>query len=240
MTLALDARFTAEVGMPAGRFSVDVELRLDRGVLVLFGPSGSGKSVCLQGLVGAAPVTRGHVRIVGETVVDVAQGVSVPSHLRRVGYVPQHHALFPFCDVTENVVFGLPRADRRRVPEPVEALIEELGIGHLRRAMPTGLSGGERQRVALARALAVSPRLLVLDEPFASIDRAGKDELLDVLARVLEQRNLPAVLVTHDPREAQRVGDAVVRFERGRSVGVVAPSELEGDPESSRVSPRGA
>jgi molybdate transport system ATP-binding protein len=235
MTLAVDARFTAEVGAGESRFAVDVELALSKGVLVLFGPSGCGKSVTLQALVGSARITCGHVSLGGEPLVDVAKGIEVPSHQRRIGYVPQHHALFPFCDVTENVTFGLPRPSRHRIPDEVEALIEEFGIAHLRRAMPQGLSGGERQRVALARALAVSPRLLVLDEPFASIDRAGKDELLECLATVLERRGMPAVLVTHDPREARRIGHVVVRFERGRSVGTLAPEGLDETPtESSR------
>jgi len=230
VTLAVDARFTAEVGEGDSRFTVEVELALPSGVLVLFGPSGSGKSVTLQALVGASHVTSGHISLGGEAIIDVARGVEVPSHLRRIGYVPQHHALFPFCDVTENVTFGLPRSSRRRVPPEVEALIEEFGLAHVRAAMPEGLSGGERQRVALARALAVAPRLLVLDEPFASIDRAGKDALLDCLAGVLERRRLPAVLVTHDSREAKRIGSVVVGFERGRTIGPVELREHDDAP----------
>lgn len=226
MSAVLDASFATTVGLGEGAFTVEATFRLERGVLVLFGPSGSGKSLCLQTLVGAVPPRRGSCSLAGETLFDVERGLDVPSHRRRIGYVPQHHALFPFCDVTSNVVFGLPRPERRRVPAEIEALIDELGLGHLRRAMPSRLSGGERQRVALARALAVRPRLLVLDEPFASIDATGKAELLDVLASVLERRGLPAVLVTHDPREAVRIGDSVVRFERGRSVEQVRPDAL--------------
>ncbi len=218
MTAAVDARFRASVGEGEGAFSVEVEFTLERGVLVLFGPSGSGKSLTLQAIVGAARADRGSLAVLGQTVFDVERAIDVPSHRRRIGYVPQHHSLFPFCSVFENVVFGLPRAQRRTVSRETHDLIEELGIGHLRSAMPDTLSGGERQRVALARALAVGPRLLVLDEPFASIDRQGKNELLGMLKALLTRRNLPALLVTHDPSEARAVGDTVVTFERGRSL----------------------
>jgi molybdate transport system ATP-binding protein len=229
MRPVLEAAFTVTVGRDPDAFTLEAELLLDEGVLVLFGPSGSGKSLCLQTLVGAASPQRGFFRLGGETVFDRARGLEVPTHLRRIGYVPQHHALFPFCSVRDNVLFGLPTEARRRMPEGVRTLMEEVGIAALAEAMPERLSGGERQRVALARALAVSPRLLVLDEPFASIDGDGKRELLAVLRRVLESRGVPAVLVTHDPVEARTMGTHVVRFARGKTLGTVSPQAL-GEP----------
>ncbi len=223
---ALEADFALTAGAGEAAFSLEVKFELARGVLVLFGPSGSGKSLTLQAIVGAVAPRRGFARIRGEALFDLERGIAVPAHRRRVGYVPQHHALFPFCDVLDNVVFGLPRAARRRPGPAIDALIDELGLGDLRRAMPERLSGGERQRVALARALAVEPRLLVLDEPFASIDHEGRAELYAVLRALLARRDLPALLVTHDPLEAIEVGDAVVRYERGRTIGQDHPRSL--------------
>jgi molybdate transport system ATP-binding protein len=223
---AVEAEFALRVGRGEAAFDLEVVFTLDEGVLVLFGPSGSGKSLTLQACVGAVAARRGKLRVRGETVFDVAAGIDLPAHQRRIGYVPQHHALFPFCDVLANVTFGLERARRKRPGPEIDALIEELGLARLRTAMPERLSGGERQRVALARALAVEPRLLVLDEPFASIDLEGRAALIDTLRGMLERRNLPALLVTHDPLEAMRVGDRVVRFERGRTAGEHEPAAL--------------
>jgi molybdate transport system ATP-binding protein len=226
MEPALEARLAARVGAEPAAFPLDVELRLERGILVLFGPSGAGKSLTLQALAGLVPVRRGFVRVRGAALYDAAGGIDTPAHRRRIGYVPQHHALFPFCDAAANVAFGLPWRERRPGSERVRALLEEVGIAHLAGARPESLSGGERQRVALARALAVEPRLLLLDEPFASIDRAGRSALWATLRAVLERRGTPAVLVTHDAGEARRVGQAAVRLEEGRSVAAGRPEDV--------------
>jgi molybdate transport system ATP-binding protein len=226
MEPALEARIAARVGSVPGAFPLDVELRLERGILVLFGPSGAGKSLTLRALAGLLPVQAGFVRVGGTALYDAERRVDAPAHQRRIGYVPQHHALFPFCDAAANVGFGLPWRERRPGSPRVRALLEEVGIPHLARARPESLSGGERQRVALARALAVEPRLLLLDEPFASIDRAGRSALWATLRAVLERRGTPAVLVTHDAGEARRVGHAAVLLEEGRSVAAGRPEDV--------------
>jgi molybdate transport system ATP-binding protein len=225
---ALEARFEIVVGRAAAPFRLQVELRLDRGVLVLFGPSGSGKSLTLQAIVGVVRPRSGFLRVRGSSLYDSAGGVWVPPHRRQVGYVPQHHALFPFCTVRENVAFGLPRRERNGTSTVVGELLAELGLVELASSHPDELSGGERQRVALARALAVRPKLLVLDEPFASIDHEGRSELRAVLKRTLERRGTPAVFVTHDPAEAAELGDRVVRFARGRSTVAGSPADVLG------------
>jgi len=223
---ALSMDVTIEVGAKKTAFSLAAKVELERGVLVLFGPSGSGKSLTVQALAGLVRPTRGFVRVGGETVFDAANDVFQPPHRRRIGYVPQHHSLFPFLDVEQNVAFGLPRAERKPGNPAVLALLEELGIAHLRNSRPARLSGGERQRVALARALAVKPRLLLLDEPFASIDELGKTELRRAVRDALERHGTPAVLVTHDPQDAMDLGDLVVRFERGRTVETGTPEAI--------------
>jgi molybdate transport system ATP-binding protein len=162
----------------------------------------------------------------GDLLFDGARRLHVPAHRRRIGYVPQHHALFPFLDVAENVVFGLPRRQRRRQSPEVQGLLAELGLSHLAAAPPSSLSGGERQRVALARALAVKPRLLLLDEPFAALDGRSRVELRETLRRALSLHDTPAVFVTHDPEEALALGQRLVRFERGRTEQSGAPAAL--------------
>ena len=223
---ALEARFQLEVGRGEDAFRLEAELALDRGVLVLFGPSGSGKSLTVQALAGLVRPVRGHIRLGSRTLFDSDARTHVPAHDRRIGYVPQNHGLFPFCDVSANVAFGLPRRDRRRDHPRVRALLEELKLEHLAHARPATLSGGERQRVALARALAVEPALLLLDEPFASIDADGRAEVRDVLRATLERHGTPAVFVTHDRDEAASLGRRIVRFERGRTLPAAPPTVL--------------
>ena len=225
---ALEAAFAVHVGTPGHAFQVEVELTLDRGVLVLFGPSGSGKSMTLGALAGHLRPDRGRVVVGGRTLFDAETKTDVPPHRRRIGFVPQHHALFPFCDVTANVAFGLPRRERRRDNPDVLAVMEELGLTHLAAARPESLSGGERQRVALARALVVKPDLMLLDEPFASIDQRGRVALRAAVREALERHSTPAVFVTHSVEEALEVGDTLALYERGRTTAQGDPRELLG------------
>jgi molybdate transport system ATP-binding protein len=194
---ALEARIAIAVASGALSFAVRAELSLGAGVLILFGPSGVGKTLTVQAIAGLLEPASGWIRAAEDVLFDKERRIDVPAHKRRIGYVPQQTSLFPFLSVAENVVFGLPRAQRKRSPE-ILALMDELGIRHLADARPASLSGGERQRVALARALAVKPRLLLLDEPFASIDQEGRASLRRMLRRTLASRGVPAVFVTHD------------------------------------------
>jgi molybdate transport system ATP-binding protein len=220
---ALRATFTMRVGAPPNEFALEVSLELDAGVLVLFGPSGAGKTLTLKGLAGLVAVAEGRVQVGDETMLDTAHGVSVPPHARRIGYVPQGAALFPFLDVASNVTFGLPRAAR---PHDARPWLDALGVAHLATAMPASLSFGERQRVALARALAVRPKLLLLDEPFASVDEDGTESLRELVRETVSTRGVPVVLVTHDKADAAALGDRLVRFVRGRTVASGSVEEM--------------
>jgi molybdate transport system ATP-binding protein len=225
---ALDAHLSIAVGAGERSFAVEADLGLEAGVLVLFGPSGVGKTLTLQALAGLLPGVRGHLRAGGEVLLDSSRGLDVPAHARRIGYVPQQHALFPFLDVAGNVAFGLPRRERRGASPRVRALLDELGLLPLSSARPGSLSGGERQRVALGRALAVEPRLLLLDEPFASIDEEGRAALQKLVRAAIDRRRMPAVLVTHHAGEAIALGDRLVRFERGRTAEAGDPRAILG------------
>jgi molybdate transport system ATP-binding protein len=209
---ALDARISVRVGEGDQTFHVQAELLLESGVLVLFGPSGAGKSLTLRALTGLSDVTSGHVRVGEVTLLDADKRVNVPVHERRIGYVPQEPSLFPFASVEANVGFALSK-DKRRGGE-VKAMMERLGIDKLARARPGSLSGGERQRVALARALVTAPRLLVLDEPFSSLDDDARASLQRVVEEVARDQRVPVVLVTHSRDEARALGSRFVRFER--------------------------
>src|SRR5206468_1195238 len=156
--------------MRRGDFALAVDLDLPgRGITALFGPSGSGKTTCLRAIAGLEQAGVRHVAVDGEVWHDAAQGVCVPTYRRALGYVFQEASLFPHLSVRGNLEFGQRRTagnERRFALDDITGL---LGIGQLLERAPANLSGGERQRVAIARALLASPRLLLLDEPLASL-----------------------------------------------------------------------
>jgi molybdate transport system ATP-binding protein len=219
-----------ELRRPSG-FTLDVALSLPgRGVSMLFGPSGCGKTTVLRCLAGLESGARGRVVVDGRPWQDTA--LWLPPQRRGVGVVFQDAALFPHLSVRANLEYG-----RARIPqgEPVPALdaaIELLGIGALLERRPDSLSGGERQRVAIARALAMAPRLLLLDEPLASLDAGRRAEVLPYLDALQRTLALPIVYVTHSLAEVARLAEHLVLMEGGRVVeaGAALPllARLEG------------
>lgn len=198
-------------------FSLDVSLAMPgRGVTAIFGPSGSGKTSLLRCIAGLERAGSGYLAVNGEVWQDDAAGVFVPVHRRSLGYVFQEASLFSHLDVRRNLDFGLRRvpAVQRRVS--LEQAIELLGLQALMRRMPGTLSGGERQRVAIARALATSPRLLLMDEPLASLDIARKAEILPYLERLHDELDMPVLYVSHAPDEVARLADHLVLLDAGR------------------------
>jgi molybdate transport system ATP-binding protein len=211
---AIQAHFKVE---HAG-FSLDVELNLPgRGVSALFGDSGSGKTSCLRCFAGLDQPAEGYLQVNGELWQDSAQGIFVPAHQRAVGYVFQEANLFAHLSVHGNLQYGLKRipAAQRRIA--LEQAVELLGIGHLLQRLPGKLSGGEQQRVGIARALLTSPRLLLLDEPLASLDLKRKQEVLPYLERLHEELHIPIVYVSHALDEVARLADHLVLMEAGRA-----------------------
>ncbi len=198
-------------------FSLDVALTLPgRGVTAIFGPSGSGKTSLLRSIAGLERAGSGRLVVNGELWQDDAAGVFMPVHRRPLGYVFQEASLFAHLDVARNLDFGMRRvpASQRRVP--LEQAIELLGLQKLMQRMPGTLSGGERQRVAIARALATSPRLLLMDEPLASLDVARKAEILPYLERLHDELDMPVLYVSHAPDEVARLADHLVLLDAGR------------------------
>jgi iron(III) transport system ATP-binding protein len=193
----------------------------------ILGASGSGKTTLLRIVAGFERPDNGEVRI-GEELVDDADRRFVASERRRIGYVPQEGALFPHLSVGRNVAFGLPRGPDRR--HRVDELLELVGLSGYRRRYPHQLSGGQQQRVALARALAIGPEIVLLDEPFSSLDAAMRSSVrADVLA-VLRQAGTTSILVTHDQDEALSMADQVAVLRHGVIAQLDTPAELYGRP----------
>ena len=213
--------------LPRGAFALDVALALPaRGVSALFGPSGCGKTTLLRCLAGLERAPGGRVAVDGEVWQDDAAGVFVPTHRRALGVVFQEASLFEHLDVRANVEFGWRRLapSERRVS--IEQAVDWTGIGALMQRATAGLSGGERQRVAIARALAVSPRLLLMDEPLAALDAARKAEILPAIERLNERSGITIVYVSHAIAEVARLADHVVLMDAGRAVASGPVGEL--------------
>jgi molybdate transport system ATP-binding protein len=216
-------------------FTLDAGWKVDDGVVVLFGPSGAGKTLTLQCLAGLVRPDSGSVRLGNRVLYDSTRGIHQPPRDRRLGLVFQGYALFPHLTVTENIGFGLsylPRSARRaRVTE----LLDRLGLGSVRDLRPAMLSGGQQQRVALGRALAVDPDLLLLDEPLSALDGPTRRALREDLARVLRGFGKAAVLVTHDLPEACQLADQIVVYDCGRVLQAGAKTEVLARPASPAV-----
>ncbi|MGE8360706.1 molybdenum ABC transporter ATP-binding protein [Pseudomonas sp.] len=198
-------------------FTLDVDLTLPgRGVTALFGHSGSGKTSCLRCFAGLDRPAEGLLQVNGEQWQDSAHGHFLPAHQRPVGYVFQEANLFPHLSVRRNLEYGLKRIPAANRHIELEQAVTLLGIDHLLQRMPANLSGGERQRVAIARALLTSPRLLLMDEPLASLDLKRKQEVLPYLERLHEELDIPVLYVSHAPDEVARLADHLVLLEDGQ------------------------
>lgn len=206
-------------------FSLDVDLRLpSNGVSVLFGPSGCGKTTLLRLVAGLEKTPGGRMAIGDEIWQDDKNWL--PPHRRPAGMVFQQAHLFAHLSVRGNLEYGwkrLPKADRR----DLAPVVELLGIAHLLDRKPAGLSGGEAQRVGIARALAVSPRLLLMDEPLSALDHSRKKEILPYLERLRDELGIPILYVTHSPDEVARLADHLVILEQGRVVAEGAFAALQ-------------
>jgi iron(III) transport system ATP-binding protein len=189
----------------------------------VLGPSGCGKTTLLRVIAGFERAAAGTVTI-GDVVVEDGRGRSVPPAKRRIGYVAQEGGLFPHLSVAANVGFALHRGGNRKAR--VVELLEFVDLAGLGGRRPDELSGGQQQRVALARALAPEPSLVLLDEPFASLDATLRVSLREDVARLLRTTKATVVLVTHDQEEALSLGDQVAVMREGRFVQVGTPTEV--------------
>ncbi len=215
--MSLDAALSVHLG----RFALEVAFRVDDGeLLALVGPNGAGKTTALCALAGLVALEHGRIALGGVVLDDPAAGVFVAPEARGIGFVFQDGRLFPHLSALQNVSFGLrsrgvPRSEcRTRARE----WLERMGLGALAHARASTLSGGEARKVALARALAISPRALLLDEPFASLDEDAKLDVRETLRRHLSSFRGPCVLVTHDPDDTRMLGARALRLVDGACI----------------------
>lgn len=220
MTLAVD------VAHRVGSFTLAARFASGRGLTAFFGRSGSGKTTLVNTIGGLIRPERGHVRLGNTTLVDTQAGVFVPSHKRRIGYVFQEARLFPHLTVRQNLLFGRWFSPERARGEDLGAVVDLLGISQLLARRPQGLSGGEKQRVAIGRALLSAPRLLLMDEPLASLDEERKAEVLPFIERLRDEIGIPIVYVSHSITEVVRLATTVVALDAGRVVAVGPPDEV--------------
>jgi molybdate transport system ATP-binding protein len=207
-----------------GAFDLSARFETTGGVTALFGPSGAGKTSVVNMIAGLLKPDRGRIALDDTVLFDSVKGIDVPPHRRRIGYVFQEGRLFPHLSVRQNLDYGRRMSGRPREVGEFERIVALLDIGHLLDRRPGKLSGGERQRVAVGRALLMRPRLLLLDEPLASLDTGHKREILPYLVRLRDDAGIPMVYVTHTPAEARRIATSVVRLDAGR---VIAAGGLE-------------
>ena len=210
MTLAVSVR------QRQGAFLLEAEFRSSGRLTALFGPSGSGKTTLVNVIGGLVRPMSGRVEADGRVLVDTQARVFLPPHRRRIGYVFQDARLFPHLSVRQNLNYGrffTPRGERYA---EFEGVVDMLGIGDLLERRPAMLSGGEKQRVAIGRALIASPRLILMDEPLASLDEERKAEILPYIERLRDEIRIPIVYVSHALAEVSRLATDVVHLAGGR------------------------
>ena len=209
-----------------GSLSLNVNVDIVHRNLVIFGPTGSGKTTFLDCIAGFQRPDSGHIEFNGDVFFSSSQSIDLTPDARRLGFVFQDANLFPHLNVLRNIEYGYkltPSSERRFHPEELLGMLE---LEHLADRSTTNLSGGERQRVALARALASSPRLLLLDEPFASMDVIFRGTLISQLRLISERFGIPMIYVTHSIAEVAAVADYVLVLQDGRLVAQGPPSMM--------------
>lgn len=199
-----------------GDFTLRAAFKAAEGATALFGPSGAGKSTIVNLIAGLIVPDRGCIALDGTVLFDSEKAVAVPPHRRRIGCVFQDGRLFPHLTVRSNLDYGRYMSGLPNDDAAMGRVIALLDIGHVLDRRPGHLSGGERQRVAIGRALLMRPRLLLLDEPLASLDTARKREILPYLVRLRDDAKVPMLYVSHLADEVRRIATQVLRIEEGR------------------------
>lgn len=220
MTIAVSVRHRL------GGFLLDAAFESAGRLTALFGSSGSGKTSLVNVIGGLVRPDEGSVVVDGKVLVDSRARIAVPAHRRRIGYVFQDARLFPHLTVRQNLGYGRFFTPARERYADFGAVVDLLGIGHLLDRRPANLSGGEKQRVAIGRALVASPRLILMDEPLASLDDARRAEILPFIERLRDEARVPIVYVSHSVAEVARLASDVVVLAGGRVAASGPPGEV--------------
>ena len=214
-----------EIEKRLGDFTLSARFESAGGITAVFGPSGAGKTTLVNAIAGLIAPDRGRIAIDGTVLFDSERRINLPPHRREIGYIFQEGRLFPHLSVSHNLDYGRRMRGLPADAKQLERIVNLLDIGPLLERRPGKLSGGERQRIAIGRALLMRPRLLLLDEPLASLDVARKREILPYLERLRDEVGIPMVYVSHQAAELRRIATSVVRLANGR-VAAVGGKEL--------------
>jgi molybdate transport system ATP-binding protein len=202
-----------QVELKRPNFTLSVDCNINQSVTGIMGASGSGKSTLLNVIAGITQPDKGKICLGDECLFDSENSINKPIHTRNIGLVFQDAKLFPHLSTEHNLRFGMKDKTQTKRLEEVSTLLD---INHLREQKPHQLSGGEKQRVALGRALLSEPKLLILDEPLASLDQQLKDQILPFLTTVSETFNIPMLYVSHDPLEIAQLSSTILTIDNGR------------------------
>ncbi len=219
-------------GAESAGFTLDIELEAGKGITVLFGPSGAGKTLTLDSIAGFVRPDEGRILLDDEILFDGAAGVHVPPQARHCGYVFQNYALFPHMTLRKNLAFAAERIPRLERHRKVNEMLEKFHLTDVSGRRPRELSGGQKQRCSIARALIGAPRLLLLDEPARGLDAPLRAEFYSVLRQVREEFGIPALLVTHDLEECFQLADEMIVIRDGRVAQSGPPRKIFEQPAS--------
>lgn len=221
----MNLKFT-NVSLHLKELALELNVMLDKQVTALFGPSGSGKTSVLELVAGLRRPDQGAIELDGLALTNVSQSIFVPARRRAIGYVPQDLALFPHLTVRQNITYGVKKSLASDIDLSGDKLCSVLEIDRLLDRMPASLSGGEKQRVAFARALLASPRLLLLDEPLASLDQSLKERIVPHLKLIRDEFAIPILYVTHSAAEVIALCEDVVVLQAGKCAARGKPDDL--------------
>jgi molybdate transport system ATP-binding protein len=211
-----EAMIEIQVTLKRQQFVLDADLKLEHRVTAIFGPSGAGKSTLLSIIAGIIQPDSGRIVIDGECLYDKQAHINKPMHQRRIGLVFQDGRLFPHLTVKDNLSYALQFLTARDQHFKLEDIVELLALGNLLMQRPHQLSGGEKQRVSLGRALLSSPRLLLLDEPLASLDETLKSQILPFLKIVADEINVPMIYISHSQEEIMQITNNLILIKSGK------------------------
>ncbi|WP_210484997.1 molybdenum ABC transporter ATP-binding protein [Microvirga antarctica] len=220
MSLVVDIRHQQ------GAFTLQARFESHGHLTALFGRSGAGKTTLVNAISGLLAPREGRIVVDGQVLFDADEGIAVPPHRRRIGYVFQEGRLFPHLSVRQNLLFGRWFTPRERRAASFDDVVAMLGIDHLTERRPATLSGGEKQRVAIGRALLADPQLLLMDEPLASLDDERKAEIYPYIERLRDAGRVPIVYVTHSVAEIARLSTSIVLLSEGRVTAAGPSAEL--------------
>ncbi len=208
---------TVELTKQQGQFLIQVTFSIrERGITALYGPSGSGKSSIIDMIAGLKKPDWGSITVNDDVLYDSLLHVCLPPEKRCLGYIFQDSRLFPHLSVKQNLTFGMKLLKKNQRKVNFDQVVELLGIGHILYRRPAKLSGGEKQRIAIGRALLSSPAALLMDEPFASLDKARRSEILPFIRELSIELNIPILYVSHSPNEIIKLADHIIMLDQGK------------------------